>query len=93
MAAIPVASDIETRCESLFTSEFDTTSPDVRAKAWTAAGFTAPRDSHPRQDLCRPPSIRKGGSIIVTDGIIAIQLVIGCFSVGWEPLGTFSLAL
>ena len=32
MAAIPVASGIETRCESLFTSAFDTTAPDVRAK-------------------------------------------------------------
>ncbi len=87
-AAIPGASDIETRFESRFTPVFDTTSPGDRAKAQTAAGSTAPRDSHPRQDLCRPPSIRQDGSIIVADGILAIQLAIGCFSDGWEPLGT-----
>ena len=33
------------------------------------------------------------GSIIVADGIIAIQLATGCFSDRWEPLSTLLLAL
>lgn len=36
---------------------FDTTSPSTRATAWTAAGFTASRESHPHEDLSRPPSL------------------------------------
>ena len=43
---------------------------------WTAAGFTASRDSHPRQDLCRPPSCLPAGldgSIIIPDAVIAIH--------------------
>ena len=65
---------------SLYTPAFDTTSPGDRAKKQTAAGFTAPRDSHPRQDLCRPPAVlQSDGSIIVSDGIIAKQPATDCF--------------
>ena len=32
--------------------------PKLGQSAKTAVGFTAPRDFHPRQDLCRPPPLR-----------------------------------
>ena len=53
---------------------FDTTSPAKRAVFLDSGWQTAPRESHPRQDLCRPPSIWQDGSIIVADGIVANSL-------------------
>ena len=59
--AIPVASDIKIFSCALF----DTTPQALWATAWTAVSFTASWESHPRQDLCRLPSLRgppiKGG--------------------------------
>ena len=59
-----------------FTAVFDTTSPAAGRCFWTAAGFTASRESHPRQDRCRPPSCLSAGldgSIIIPDAVLAIH--------------------
>ena len=45
-------------CVVSYAPVFDTTSPGNRATIWTAAGSTASWESHPREDLSRPPSLR-----------------------------------
>ncbi len=82
---ISVASDIK------ILAEFDTTSPAKRAVFLDSGWHTASRESHPRQDLCRPPSCLSAGldgSIIIPDAVVAEQPATGCFMVGWEPLCT-----
>lgn len=72
---------------------FDTTSPSTRATAWTAAGFTASRGSHPHEDLSRPPSLLDpritggwdwtGVSLSLTESL-RTQPATGWFSGGWD---------
>lgn len=102
--AIPIASDIKTShlcCLSL-ALVFDTTSPSAGACAIGISSIgrpSEPRLASPRHgtltpgriSVGRPPCLRLGldGSIIVPDGIIAIQLATGCFVDGWTRLAPY----
>lgn len=92
--AAPMASGIKTfRSLRFSVLVFDTTSPSTRAAAWTAAGFTASRGSHPHEDLSRPPSLLDpritggwdwtGVSLSLTESL-RTQPATGCFSGGWD---------
>lgn len=90
--AIPMASGIKIFLVAFSVLVFDTTSPSKRATAWTAVG-AASRESHPRQDLCRPPSLLgpritggwdwTGVSLSLTESL-RTQPATGCFSGGWN---------
>lgn len=96
-----MASDIKTShlCCLSAALVFDTTSPS--AKACAAGTGSVGRSSEPQLASLRhgrltparispgcPPCLRLGlgRSIIVPDGVIAIQLAIGCFMDGWTRL-------
>lgn len=92
--AAPMASGIKAfRSLRFSVLVFDTTSPSTRAAAWTAAGFTASRGSHPHEDLSRPPSLLDpritggwdwtGVSLSLTESL-RTQPATGCFSGGWD---------
>ena len=96
-----MASDIKTLhfCCSSAALVFDTTSPSAKARVIDTGLLGRPSEpqlaslrhgsSTPgRISVGRPPCLRLGldGSIIVPDGIIAIQLATGCFMDGWTRL-------
>ena len=94
-----MASGIKTfRSLRFFVLAFDTTSPSTRAAAWTAAGFTASRESHPREALSRPPSLLDpritggwdwtGVSLSLTESL-RTQPATGCFSGGWDRFAPY----
>ena len=99
-----MASDIKTShlCCLSAALVFDTTSPS--AKACAAGTGSVGRSSEPQLASLRhgrltparispgcPPCLRLGlgRSIIVPDGVIAIQLAIGCFVDGWTRLAPY----
>ena len=102
--AIPIASDIKTPhlcCLSL-ALVFDTTSPSAGACAIGISSIgrpSEPRLASPRHgtltpgriSVGRPHCLRLGldGSIIIPDGIIAIQLATGCLMDKWTRLAPY----